>query len=414
MVAALVISDIHLIRPDTRPLDIDIELRNGLIRFLPAVLERFPGLSLILVCGDIAFQAAEKEYAAAASFLREIQARLGGPRVRVIPGNHDIELASTASPDQRLWRARVRQSGLDDDGRDAELQQILADETSGPGLFEALSAYNQFAAAYQCEVSHTQPFWTEHLPLTQEFELQIRGLTSVLISDRHDRADRLMLGSMQVADLEQDSPGIVTLTLCHHPYEWLLDGERQRARLRHRSPLHVTGHEHTHEIRVDEETSTLHLCLGALQPTRNPTWDPRVSAIGVDISDLGAGARARFEIFGARWDRHADRFIADIDEEKFVTVTPREEGAKAPPPPIEAFVARLTERFAALQPSNRLDAARSVGVSLGELASEPPERIPSLVVQSAWQERRLHQLWDEVARLHGNQAGEVNPFGVDE
>lgn len=413
MFAALVISDIHLVRPDTRPRDIDMELRNGLIRFLPAVVERFPDLSLILVCGDVAFQAAETEYEAAKGFLREIQARLGGIRVRVIPGNHDVELATTATPDQRLWRARVRQSGLDDDGRDDELEQILDDEKSGRGLLEALGAYNQFASAYGCEVSPSRPFWTEYLPLTEEYELQIRGLTSVLISDDRDRPDKLMLGSRQVADLERDSPGIVTLTLCHHPYDWLLDGDRQRARLRHRSPLHVTGHEHTHDVHVDEETSTVHLYLGALQPTRDPTWDPRVYAIGVDIDDA-EGPRARLRIFGARWNRDADRFIADIDEEHFVPVTPRGVPAEPSPPPVSTSAARLTERLAGLPPSNRFDAAKTVGVDLGELASEPPERLPSLVVQRAWADHRLHQLWDEVARLHGNQAGEANPFGADE
>jgi predicted MPP superfamily phosphohydrolase len=147
VLAGLVISDIHFIRHKHLPTDVDVELRNGLLRFLPTVKARFPDLSLVLVCGDIAYHASDTEYAAATGFLREVQAALGQPgqpRVLVIPGNHDIDRGQTISPDQRYWRSEPRKSDMSADERDRALVDLLEHDRSGPGLFEPLAAYNRF------------------------------------------------------------------------------------------------------------------------------------------------------------------------------------------------------------------------------------------------------------------------------
>ena len=81
---ALLFTDIHLIKPDAPRLDIDIELRNGVL-LLPELQEQIPEISTILVGGDVAFDATQNQYTAAAAFLRE----LAVPHRRRAPGARD-------------------------------------------------------------------------------------------------------------------------------------------------------------------------------------------------------------------------------------------------------------------------------------------------------------------------------------
>src|SRR4051812_19468468 len=112
MVSALLISDIHFTRNERLggP-DRDVDLRNGLLAFVGELREMLPELSVVLVCGDVAFQAVEHEYALAREFLREIQAALRGAKVLVIPGNHDIDRRIASRADQRTWRSSIRVPG---------------------------------------------------------------------------------------------------------------------------------------------------------------------------------------------------------------------------------------------------------------------------------------------------------------
>src|SRR5437867_5229131 len=100
MLSALLISDIHFRRNERLGApDRDIELRNGLLQFLPELREHIPGISLVLVCGDVAYHAVEHEYALAKEFLREVQAALRGARVLVI--NWQSRRRSRACDDRR-------------------------------------------------------------------------------------------------------------------------------------------------------------------------------------------------------------------------------------------------------------------------------------------------------------------------
>jgi hypothetical protein len=409
---ALLFTDIHLIKPDTPRLDIDIELRNGVLRFLPELQERIPEISTILVGGDVAFDATRSQYAAAAAFLRELQSRVGGePRVLVIPGNHDIDRDLAETPDQRHWRSGPKQSALDEEQRDHSLRGLLADATSGPGLLAPLGPYNTFAATYGCTVTETDPSWHVCLRLDDRYRLDVRGMTSVLLSDSHDdtKEDRLLVGDVQVNDL-QCLPGCVNVTLCHHPYEWLFDGERQRHRLRHRSALHITGHEHAHKVDTDEETGAIHLRAGALQPKRSDEWNPRLYAIGLEVVEHEEQADARFTILCSRWDRVADKFVIDCTEEPTVSV-PRAlvQGASNSPDPTTA-IARLTELVAELAPADLLTVAAKIEMTLADLADSAEYEHPGRVVEHARSSGKLALLWEGTAARRGGARNEENPF----
>jgi hypothetical protein len=409
---ALLVTDIHLIKPESPRHDPDIELRNGVLRFLPELKLELPEISTILVGGDVAFDATGNQYSAASAFLRELQGHIGGePRVLVIPGNHDIDRGLAETPDQRNWRSGPKRSGLDDDGRDRALLALLADTTAGPGLFAPLGAYNTFAATYGCTVTERDPSWHVCLPLDGRYRLDVRGITSVLLSERHDdkAADRLMIGDVQVTDLEE-RPGCVNVTLCHHPFEWLFDGERQRHRLRHRSAVHITGHEHAHQLDTDPETHTVHLRAGALQPKHADKWDPRLYGIGVEVLETGTQANATVTILCARWKREADGFVLDTTEQRIVPVlmaSPEEAPTAADP---TTAIARLTELLGELAPADLLSVADEIEMALGDLAGSPDYQHAGRVVEHARRTRALPRLWDETVGRRGGTRSDKNPF----
>ncbi len=412
MLGALLITDIHLIRTDPRRHDIDVELRNGLLRYLSTLQHQLPEISLILVIGDVTYAARQTEYAAAAEFLRDIQIRVGGnARILVIPGNHDIDRDLSVTPDQRNWRSGPKRSGLTDEQRDQALLGMLQDDASGPGLLEPLRAYNNFASAYGCRVTEIEPYWHVSLPIDARYQAHLRGMTSVLLSDGHDdrEQNRLLLGDVQVNDLEPD-PGIINVTLCHHPYTWLHDGERQRVRLRRRSSLHVTGHEHRHGIASDPETGSVHLCAGALQPRRREEWDPRLYGLSLEVLEQPGQAIAKLTIIGARWNRDADGFAQDSIDDYEVPVQPVGSAPALVSADPTTESARLLERIAELAPGDRLSVAQSIGTDVALLAGAPDYAVPGLLLQDAEARGDRTRLWKETARYQGRLEAEHNPF----
>lgn len=422
VLSALLISDIHFRRNERLAApDRDIEVRNGLLRFLPELSDRLSDISLVLVCGDVAYEAVEHEYALAKKFLREIQAGLCDPRVLVIPGNHDVDRDVANTADQRMLRSSLRSTVLTDDDRDTKLEELLNDPDSGRALFDPLAAYNRFAADYGCAVSVVDPgpYWTVSIRVSDGYRVQVRGLTSVLISDSHDNDadDRLLLGEFQTADLQNGEPGVIGITLCHHPYSWLFDGCRQKMKLRHRSALHITGHEHDHDIITgrehDHDTSRhgaaegIHLCAGALQPRRDPTWVPRLYGLSLDVKETDDDCSGSVVIVSAVWDRGADGFVIDVDQTVQIPVMRAEQGPAVET--VEREVVRLTERVGALQSGDRLSVAKEINMDLGELTAGPSFEIPRRLVNHAQERNLMAKLWELTERRHGHPSCS-NPF----
>ena len=411
VLSALLISDIHFRREQRLggP-DRDIELRNGLLRFLPELRELLPEISLILVCGDVAFQAVEHEYALAREFLQEVQAELRGARILLIPGNHDIDREIATRPEQRMWRSSLRLKKLSVDNRDDKLMELLNDAEAGPGLFEALTAYNSFAAQYQCAISvrDPNPYWHATVPINDRYRAEIRGLTSVLISDSHDNksTDRLVLGEFQAADLASGTPGVVNVTMCHHPYTWLFDGQRQENKLDRRCALHITGHDHDHEIVRNGGDLGVQLRAGALQPRRNPEWAPRLYGLSFDVDEGDEACSASIRIVSALWVRETDGFVIEVDKTEKVLIRQAEEAIA---PGSDPRILRLTERLGSLQTGDLWSVAAEMGADLGALSDGPFYEIPQRLVELAEKQGQLPELW-RLTELRRGQQERDNPF----
>lgn len=98
MLSFIHLSDIHFQKYSGDAYDLDADLRNELLidlsKNLPKSISNVNG---ILICGDIAFSAQEKEYEVASHFLEQICKRvsLDPSRVFCVPGNHDVDQGIT-------------------------------------------------------------------------------------------------------------------------------------------------------------------------------------------------------------------------------------------------------------------------------------------------------------------------------
>jgi hypothetical protein len=420
MLTFLQISDIHFLGlPKGLPRDLDRKLRHRLVRDARKVAKDIGGVSGILISGDVAFSGTEPEYKQAAEWLREVAMRLGidPADVWVIPGNHDIQRDVTKTAVQRVLRSTFRVPGAD---VDACFDAVLKDATKAGDLIAPLANYNVFASQFGCEISGEQPFWEDRLPLAPGLEFVLHGLSSPLISDEHDaeEAEALALGSMQTAILIED--GEVHVSMCHHPFNWLLDGSAAQKALEPHVRLHLSGHEHQHSIHSFEKG--IHLSAGALQPERKDPndWEPRYNFLSFKVVQGADGTDLLIRVHVRVWDEDADGFVADAAyaDGVFDRRVPLDEmeahepfdAEDTPAAAVSSGARQLRQRLALLASGDRFLIARELKMDLRALAGVPLHEVPSAMIEQASEASGLADLWDEVERFHGTQIAPENPF----
>ncbi|HTT93418.1 MAG TPA: metallophosphoesterase [Solirubrobacterales bacterium] len=403
----LVLSDIHFIKDVA--IDTNAELSEAVLEFAAQIRGRFGGVDIIAVCGDIAYSGLVEEYARASTFLANLEVALGGARIVVIPGNHDIYLKATLSAEQRVLRGRPRQGRLRDGERDRELNNILSDHREGPELLEPLQAYLNFAAQFGCEFGPPQPYWEIDVPINGRLMARMRGLTSVLVSDVNDKVDLLLLSGMQTSSIARREPGVLSISLCHHPFEWLLDGHEQRDRLDHRCALQISGHVHRQQLRPTE--SGLHLLTGAMQPDRSePDWESRINLVSIVTALDGEVAKSQIEVFGIVWDKSLDRYTWEIGPvQAHFAETPLSPAAM-PSLASSPALDRLRRRLAGLSPSDRYRVSVGAGLDFAALSNLSESDIVAAMISQADAKDLLPELWEQVELRHGNQERGANPF----
>jgi predicted phosphodiesterase len=286
------LSDIHFRYPacasDTDP---DKPFRTRLIQDARERAAKFGPIDAILVGGDIAFAGKKEEYAEALKWLYELADACGCKRERiyVIPGNHDIDrqIIIDSLPVQNAQQAIIRATN-----KENELIKQLRHKETGPALLAPLTAYNDFAAPFWCQIFTPEKlFWHQDIPLADGVHLRIYGLTSTILSGagtpngRNDEPRDLYLSPQQTVLNPVDN--VVNLVMCHHPPDWLIDGDKAADDINGRASIHLFGHKHRQRIHRDRSYVTFY--AGAVNPDRQePDWKP-----GYNIIQLTLGQDAR-------------------------------------------------------------------------------------------------------------------------
>jgi len=427
------LSDIHFLNAKY---DLDEHLRSGLLVDAIAMQSQLPEISGILVSGDVAFSGREDEYKNAQKWLQELcdRVKCDPECVWTIPGNHDIDRSKHGVAVTDMHKAL--RSCADSD-LDREIKNRLTDETAADLLFQPLHAYNNFAAQFQCRVDASRPYWEDKsIELNDGTKLVIRGMNSTLVSNKSDHKDnaRLLVGTYQSQLPHVD--GTVYLTMCHHPPDWLRDGEDLEQSLVACANVLLFGHKHKHVLRRLDDA--LKISAGAVHPERDQEpWDPRYNYVSIWMGE-GNPAQLNVEVHPRVW-KGSHTFCADADEhgklirhyelpirswQKAKTTSastsstastasgPVTSSAPTSPQPEGSNMnpnRAIIYRFYRLPQITRIEVLKSVGLFEAGDASLADEALFEKAFKRAKELNLLGKLWDELAKRYPSEQL-PNPF----
>lgn len=307
------LSDIHFAKPAIGDAyDLDVDLRRSLEADAKVCREKIGTPDAILISGDIAFSGKREQYSQARSWLDDelCKAVACDPAsVWTVAGNHDV--------DQSIIRAKPTYQDVRMKFRDATVEQIDSlweHHLKEPELFYGpLTEYNKFAAEIGCQATVDKPRWdtSDRFKLNDGTILRIFGLNSSLISDNNDdiESGKMAIGTHQCQ--LPTTPGVENLLMCHHPPDWMRDGELAEETFNPRTRLQLFGHKHKHNLKKIDDT-LLRVSAGAVHPSRNESgWEPRYNWMCIWVDGQTDNRQMHVNIYPRIWNRGRQTFDAD-------------------------------------------------------------------------------------------------------
>ncbi len=280
-------SDIHFKSPlcNTPALDPDIAIRDAVLQDLQAQFTTdIKTVDGIFITGDIAFAGREDEYVAARGWLQEISAELNIPveNIYIVPGNHDVDRLASDEFVVKSVRKEIRGQGSFTE-RNSAITEALASGDASKAIFSPMKNYIDFSEKYGCEISSELPFWQKGIALSEHVELNIRGITTSLFSNKHDSKGNLILGGSQFQF--RKLPGYLNVSLMHHPCDWIVDGDDLTDLLSNSVHIQLFGHKH--RARWDVSDNTLRVSAISLHPDRGEgSYEPGYNIIEIEETNV--------------------------------------------------------------------------------------------------------------------------------
>lgn len=284
------LSDIHFRSPDCENPAIDIHqpYRTLLAQDVVELCRAGGTVDAILVGGDIAFKGDPAEYRVAQAWLLDLAHQCGCPLegIYVVPGNHDVD-RSICEKSLTISHAQDAIVNAQLGDRESLVKKQLADEEVGQALFKPLSAYNDFAKYFDCNIYPSRPFWTDDVDIGGGVRLRLFGLTSTLISglgQRDEAPGQLFLGRLQTVLNPEDN--VVNLVLCHHPPSWFADADDTDDNINDRAKLQFFGHKHRQ--RCTPTPAYMRFQAGAVNPDlQEKEWKPGYNLLNIQVVGEG-------------------------------------------------------------------------------------------------------------------------------
>ncbi|WP_310531239.1 metallophosphoesterase [Novosphingobium sp.] len=316
------LSDIHFNAPQCLDPDHDRDrpYRTRLERDLVKRVTAIGPIDAIMVGGDIAFKGDPREYDVARQWLLELakKCQCDSGSIWVVPGNHDVDRRSCEDAPTMNAHAMIFRAPNEDD-RLWMLQKQLGHNDTGQALFKGHAAYNEFAKNMNCQVYPGHLYWKQERELGPGVMIRIHGLTSTLLSGRDGKND--VRGSLYISPLQtiDPAPNVVNLTICHHPTDWLLDGDDVDDMLNARAMFQVFGHKHRQ--RILEGKTTVRWGAGSVNPSHTEKqFEPGYNIIELEVAGEGLTRRidVRSHLFQYQaWPEGFQPIKNDDDEDVF-------------------------------------------------------------------------------------------------
>ncbi len=262
------LSDIHFGQEKGGQLVINDDVKDQLISDVRDIVSKIGTGKAegIIISGDIAYAGKKSEYESAGAWLDRLTAAAGcdRPAVQVVPGNHDIDMASITPATQTIID-EIAQKG------DPSLDKYLEEEEDRELLYKRFSEYRIFAEAYNCPLDGEGTIKGSHtVEIASGRHLRFHGINTALIcSKSKTELGSLLLGKRQrVIPID---PCIETIVIGHHPMHWLQDSEDALLYIKNRARVFISGHEHAPSHKVETVTvncDLLSLASGATAPPK--------------------------------------------------------------------------------------------------------------------------------------------------
>lgn len=246
------VSDIHILQGDESNQSdqqlILFSLQNAIKQYTANTDLRIPQPDVMFVTGDIGFSGGvkrEDEYIQADSWLINIAKAAGLTRkdIFVVPGNHDVQ--------RNVYNTNDSVAMLIDLLREDKRKLDWALSRQLEHLSERFVNFSKFASNFAPrnlnEYKSDNPlFWNWKRTIPVGHSIYIIGLNTALLSqDEQDRKKlRISLNQFfSIPNVDDDTPHI-SISLGHHPLDWLLDSEYVESWLRKKVHIYLSGHVH--------------------------------------------------------------------------------------------------------------------------------------------------------------------------
>ncbi len=451
-IVLLHLSDIHFAKPGLGDAyDLDADLRRSLEADAEICAKKIGVPDAVLISGDIAFAGKREQYIQASGWLDKklcVAVKCDPSSVWSVAGNHDVDQdIIKAKPTFQDVREKFRTRPV------KEVDRLWEFHLTEPEVFYApIAEYNRFAGELGCDVTVAKPRWDtgDRFRLNDGSILRIFGLNSALISDNQDHIDsgKMVIGTHQC---QLPTPaGVENLMVCHHPPDWMRDGDSAEETFNPRCRIQLFGHKHKHKL-TKLNDSLLRVSAGAVHPSRKEDgWEPRYNWICIWVETSNGERRMHVKVFPRIWNKTDQAFDADWantekgNEFKHVqlklnslppqtsvpdTVAPYSSKSLGESPSLIAETEKMKNQVSDNRGNPVRDPERALArrffqlgyvqkVKLAAELSLLDEADDNLTDQERQRQhlRRakemnlLKQLWDRVEQLHNDGRYPVNPF----
>lgn len=265
----------------------------------------------ILISGDISYAAHSKEYDFAFEWFEKLAQRCGTKteNIFMVPGNHDVCRKIVSREAIKSYHRDIKATEQRDIA--SKLRRLLIDPDAGRLLYSPLDQYNQFAGRFFCDV--TAPNRTiakRDLTLNDGSILRLVGLNSALISSDVDKLNDLFVDSACFQITRE--AGIENLVLCHHPLNWLRNGEELSDHLNDVARIQLFGHRHTNRIDLNRDYIRVAACAAHPDRTEND-YEPGYNLLDIEVLGSGFDRHLNIKTHVRIWQSRPGQFRPKMD-----------------------------------------------------------------------------------------------------
>ncbi|OLY65139.1 metallophosphoesterase [Leptospira santarosai] len=308
------LSDLHFKKNETGgAFDHYTHLRNELLKDLSEMCEKLEEpVSAILISGDLTFAGQIEEFEFAEQWLKKLCASCKAEykNIFTVPGNHDVDRGIAGEVVIQSVHKDIKSHN--GPTLNQKITTYLKDNTASQLLYKSLGNYNNFSTRFFCDLfPPDRTIAKRDLILNDGSTLRLHGLNSSFVSSAADKKEDLFVDPNAFQIVKE--LGVENLVICHHPYNWIRDGEKLREHLDDVAILQLFGHEHNNRIRFYRDNVILHASAGHPELLEQ-SWEPGYNILSLNVANIGDKRILDVKVHVRVWQQNPGKFRAKEDK----------------------------------------------------------------------------------------------------